>query len=143
MPPTEAPDWKGAARILAVELLEARAALVGLVGTDDPEALREMNSLMSVIPMGPDEGERAGILAAVRFLIDTQRDWQPIATAPRGGTWVIARVADGRTYVVHWAQDLSGEEQPPFRGWFEQVSAHGYREIPDPVSWCPLVPPPR
>lgn len=71
--------------------------------------------------------------------------WQPIETAPHTATEVILEVPrNGQGWpthmkvVGHWAEDLSGSEQPPFRGWF-QDTGYGYREIkPDPVRWAPL-----
>jgi len=43
---------------------------------------------------------------------------------------------------AHWASDLSGEEQPPFEGWFVPVKDQSgrilyYMEIREPVSWKP------
>jgi len=59
---------------------------------------------------------------------------RPMSEAPRDSTSLLALVVDEfgnrRWTVCHWAQDLSGEEQPPFRGWFDnlrhvQISARG------------------
>lgn len=50
-------------------------------------------------------------------------EWRPIETAPRDATEVRVRLRDGRVVDrAHWACDLSGEKQPPFRGWFVAVT---------------------
>lgn len=72
-------------------------------------------------------------------------DWEPIATAPKGRN-IRVRLADGRIYdEAHWASDLSGEEQPPFRGWFaplkrEDGSVSYYHAIQDPIEWMHILP---
>lgn len=39
------------------------------------------------------------------------------------------------TAVGHWAQDLSGEEQPPFSGWFYKCD-YGYQQFErEPIGW--------
>lgn len=49
-------------------------------------------------------------------------DWKPILTAPRNATHLRVMMYDGTIHEdAHWACDLSGEEQPPFRGWFVPV----------------------
>jgi hypothetical protein len=60
--------------------------------------------------------------------------------------WVLMR--DGSTKVAHWAEDLGGEEQPPFTGWFVAVMTRDYEcggqklsyysGIEKPVAWRPL-----
>jgi hypothetical protein len=43
---------------------------------------------------------------------------------------IVLRFSDGREVVCHFAQDLSGEEQPPFRGWFvPNGRGTGYSEV--------------
>lgn len=71
--------------------------------------------------------------------------WQPIETAPKNATDILLEVPRGgqgwpthMKIVGHWAEDLSGSEQPPFRGWFRDTG-YGYQEItPAPVRWAPL-----
>jgi hypothetical protein len=63
--------------------------------------------------------------------------WQPIETAPRNATWLLVKMADGMIYRAHWACDLSGEEQPPFRGWFIRKSDF-MKQIETPKFWMPL-----
>lgn len=41
---------------------------------------------------------------------------------------------DGRELVAHWASDLSGDEQPPFQGWFT-ASGRGFIQISQPMFW--------
>lgn len=39
--------------------------------------------------------------------------------------WVQVMLEDGTVLDAHWACDLSGDEQPPFLGWFDRQ----HREI--------------
>lgn len=39
---------------------------------------------------------------------------------------------------AHYACDLSGEEQPPFRGWFRPAGGSFWEIDPPPVEWMPL-----
>ena len=66
--------------------------------------------------------------------------WLPIDSAPKG-VRVQVKMKDGTIYEdAHWASDLSGEEQPPFQGWYIPVidsegrESH-FREIEEPVEW--------
>ena len=72
--------------------------------------------------------------------------WQDISTAEERAFDVILRVPDPtrakgyKEVIGHWAQDLSGEEQPPFRGWFTDAG-FGFREVyPAPTHWRRLPP---
>lgn len=70
--------------------------------------------------------------------------WQPIKTAPKDATEMRVLMRDGTVYErAHWASDLSGEDQPPFQGWFiPSQNASGFREIEEPTHWRPLPAPP-
>jgi hypothetical protein len=74
---------------------------------------------------------------------DFASEWQPIDTAQKKAVNVILKIPkDGypgyRECIGHWAQDLSGEEQPPFRGWFYDTG-YGFVEVtPTPTHWRPL-----
>ncbi|MFA4971809.1 MAG: FYVE zinc finger domain-containing protein [bacterium] len=70
--------------------------------------------------------------------------WNPMATAPRTAQNVRVMMSDGTVHEeAHWASDKSGEDQPPFEGWFVAVRSEetgavvAYRGIPDPVGWQP------
>lgn len=63
--------------------------------------------------------------------------WRGMTTAPKNSTEVEVRLKDGRVLVAHWAQDLSGEEQPPFSGWFVYNGSY-CSGIDEPVAWRPL-----
>lgn len=70
-------------------------------------------------------------------------DWRKIDEAIKWDTnyrWV--EVWNGKEIkVAHFAQDLSGEEQPPFSGWFFQVGPHSYHGVwPEPYRWRHLCP---
>lgn len=64
--------------------------------------------------------------------------WQSIDTAPKGRT-VKVKLSSGKILKAHFAQDLSGEEQPPFQGWFTERSKvhpeYGFIQIDTPVAW--------
>lgn len=55
-------------------------------------------------------------------------------------------MADGAVIErAHWASDLSGEEQPPFQGWFRPVTGSDgrvlyYAGIAEPIGWTDLAP---
>lgn len=71
-----------------------------------------------------------------------ETEWQTIESAPQNATWVEVKLADGSMCRAHWACDLSGEEQPPFRGWFEEIKDSTgkhlcYRQIDNPTHWRP------
>jgi len=67
------------------------------------------------------------------------KDWRLMSTAPKTSQWIEAILKDGATARIHWAQDLSGEAQPAFSGWFyEKVNGGMFYEIfPEPVRWRP------
>lgn len=80
----------------------------------DPDVLEELRS--TVAAKAIDAYERAM--------------WQPVQrdNPPLGNVLVGIPNAEpgfrGRAYhlgAAHWAQDLSGEEQPPFKGWYRPV----------------------
>lgn len=74
-----------------------------------------------------------------RGLGEEGKDWQPMETAPKYGKRVQMIDEDGRVYPdAHWAQDLSGEEQPAFSGWFYQSGKYTCSEIRKPKGWKPL-----
>ena len=71
-----------------------------------------------------------------------KRQWLSMDTAPKGET-VEVRMKNGKKRIAHFAQDLSGEEQPPFKGWFTERSKqhpeYGYVQVDDPVAWRPML----
>lgn len=65
--------------------------------------------------------------------------WRCMHSAPRNATWIIVR-NDAGEHRAHWAEDMSGEEQPAFRGWFrEALHGCGFVELPggEPTEWRP------
>jgi hypothetical protein len=44
--------------------------------------------------------------------------------APRDASWIEAKLYTGEIIQVHFASDLSGEEQPPFEGWFKDAGSY-------------------
>jgi len=61
--------------------------------------------------------------------------WKSIDEAPKGEI-VEVMLPDEKTIVeAHWASDLSGEEQPPFEGWFTKCGEKSYSQIKKPIAW--------
>ncbi len=52
--------------------------------------------------------------------------------------WFMGRLKDGTEVPVHFAQDLSGEEQPPFKGFFKDNGS--YMAGVDLKEWRPFEP---
>lgn len=68
--------------------------------------------------------------------------WEPIETAPKWHGEQEYLLEDGSVVVGHWAQDLSGEYQPPFRGFFTKRGRDHYGEVMVeifPVAWRQIV----
>lgn len=60
-------------------------------------------------------------------------------SAPLRATRVKVILRDGKTYSdAHFAIDLSGEEQPPFIGWFIP-GGQGFVSITTPIGWRPIL----
>ena len=58
--------------------------------------------------------------------------------APKDCSWVEVELAGGDICQAHWASDLSGEEQPPYRGWFRRnENGVGFAQV-YPLHWRPL-----
>lgn len=62
--------------------------------------------------------------------------WRDMTTAPLGGREVQVKLDDGRVMVAHYAVDTSGEDQPPYKGWFRRTET-ACLEV-TPVAWRPL-----
>ena len=61
--------------------------------------------------------------------------WQPISTAPRNATWIIGKFRDEDVRRIHFAEDLSGSDQPAFSGWFYE-SGKSFHPC-EPIAWMP------
>ena len=84
--------------------------------------------------------ERLGKAQHEEPLPDSWADegWLPMWTAPTRSKNVRVRTSDGTVHQpVYFAQDLSGEEQPPFSGWFEP-QGKSYAGVVDVKAWMPL-----
>lgn len=68
----------------------------------------------------------------------TREGWRSMTSAPTKGPIVEVEVKtkDGRVVDAHFARDLSGDEQPPFEGWFEQAGS-GFAQV-EAVAWRPI-----
>lgn len=63
--------------------------------------------------------------------------WLPMWAGPKDCSSVVVRTSEVIHPDAHFAQDLSGEEQPPFSGWFYPCGS-GFRKIVKPRAWRPL-----
>ena len=78
-------------------------------------------------------------------------DWQPIETAPKDGTSIIAMYIHINTEIVHAVFWMDVEEDSPGDpddvGWWTYVwSEVGRSKLEDwmtPTHWMPLPPPPK
>lgn len=76
-----------------------------------------------------DEAKRA---VTINILYNEMKDgWREMGSAPRDATTLEVLMHNRTTKHAHWAQDLSGEEQPIFRGWFDE----NRYQIEDPIAW--------
>lgn len=70
-----------------------------------------------------------------------ETEWQPIETAPKTARWVVVKLNRGGEEVcevAHYAEDLSGSEQPAFRGWFKRLGSTFVELDDQPSYWMPL-----
>lgn len=58
-------------------------------------------------------------------------DWQPIETAPKDGSRILAYEpsADSKIHEIWWEDDCGG----PFQGWTDDWDTE-----PEPTHWVPL-----
>lgn len=59
--------------------------------------------------------------------------WSSMDKAPKDSTWIVVKLQDDKIVEAHYAFDESGEEQPPFRGWFKRVGDRFDQVFP--VCW--------
>jgi hypothetical protein len=79
------------------------------------------------------EKEQLNIGAVSTSLIT---EWQDLETHPKNSKWVEGLRRDGSVVTCHYACNLSGEDQPPFKGFFKR-SGDCYMQV-DIVKWLPL-----
>ena len=91
-------------------------------GTDDP-AIRLCDLCGGVVPSDPSTGE---------YKAAQTTGWQPIETAPRDGTRILA--SDGQSVEVIF--NAHGD------GWFNQSSEISMWRVFPPTHWMPLPEPP-
>lgn len=64
--------------------------------------------------------------------------WLNMDSAPKDGRNIRVRDKEGKIHNAHFAQDLSGEEQPPFSGWFYRNERNNQYHQVKPVEWRSL-----
>ena len=67
---------------------------------------------------------------------ETGHPWRSMASAPRDASWIIAKFKDEDVRRVHFAEDLSGSEQPAFKGWFYKAG-NSFYGCQEPIGWLP------
>ena len=76
-------------------------------------------------------------------MMEPPKNIRPWESAPKSAVWITmwSRAKGGSIYpdAVHFAQDLSGREQPPYCGWFS-ATGHGFVEVSTSmaIGWPPL-----
>lgn len=121
---------------------KAEAQLAALTSkSGNAELIERLRALRGTLPAG-GYGQATIDLTLAVLRSPAPEAWQPIETAPKDASELLLRVPGERgrfrAVVGHWASDLSGEEQPPFRGWFYNTG-YGFAEIsPTPTQWARL-----
>jgi hypothetical protein len=62
--------------------------------------------------------------------------WFDLDSAPKDSSWFLGLTEEETIEEVHYACDLSGEEQPPFKGYFKRVGTY-FSEVKI-TKWKPL-----
>ena len=65
-------------------------------------------------------------------------DWRTMESAPKDSRWVMVLLPNGEEVKAHYACDLSGSEQPPFRVYFREHSKNVFVGVDDPTHWRPI-----
>ena len=65
------------------------------------------------------------------------RDWRSMESAPRDSRWIEIEDKKHQILRAHFAQDLSGSDQPPFSGWFIEGGDRWFVQV-HPIRWRPL-----
>jgi len=113
--------------------------------TPEPHAEAILRAAGSSLANYTMPGTRQAILDAVREAMGS--GWQPIETAPRDGTWIIAWDGKGVQPMI-W--EVGDEDYPKdYRGWcyadhrWGGTLYDGCNEVlTHPTHWMPLPPPP-
>lgn len=86
------------------------------------------------------EQERDQLKSRVNTLEDALAltGWQLITTAPKNCVEVLLKFENGNEHIGHFAENLSGEEQPAFSGWFEKCGSYFRGFSDEPILWQPL-----
>ena len=80
--------------------------------------------------------------------LEAEREWRPMETAPKDGTFILIVCREGYVNKVSWEEDVvfcPGITKWPYRwcvyGSFQDEQG-GYETVDHPVGWRPLPPPP-
>jgi hypothetical protein len=63
---------------------------------------------------------------------------------PMDSSWFMGRTLQDTVYRVHYACDLTGEDQPAFEGFFMQMAENRFMQVVGITAWrsetgaCPL-----
>jgi len=105
---------------------------------------RQLDDLDAVIRFG----KRRAVYDLVGLWLEAARaegeanapTWRSMDSAPKDASWVRVRTRDGKVHRAHYAEDMSGSEQPPFRGWFIEVGG-SFVGLRNPEAWAPELAP--
>lgn len=64
------------------------------------------------------------------------KDWQDIESAPKDCSEFLGLDQSGVEHICHYACDMSGGDQPPFKGFFESKGTY-FAEV-NIIKWKPL-----
>jgi hypothetical protein len=70
----------------------------------------------------------------------TDEKWLSMSSVPKNASWIRLLVRRNGTedeVRAHWAEDLSGSDQPPFRGFFEEGGGGFVGVEGTPIGWLP------
>lgn len=70
----------------------------------------------------------------VHLVLPSIGSWRPICSAPKDASQLVVQMSNGLVQIAHWAEDLSGSEQPVFQGWFVERPSF-MEEIDTPKYW--------
>ncbi|WAJ27157.1 hypothetical protein [Antarcticirhabdus aurantiaca] len=138
---TSAPEAHKTAGVVVADLLALGREIENTHGEEARKLLDAAAAALST-PSVPAVAELWGDGLAQSAASGAAAGWMPMESAPKDGKEVILRIPargwpDHYQQIAHWADDMSGEEQPPFRGWFRNTG-YGYAEVADPTGWRPL-----
>lgn len=108
-----------------------------ILGRDCPLSVAQVDAIFDTLPGGPRGFCREwGYLHFAKAVLDAARPkWQPIETAPRDGSRVLLRFANGAVAVAYWGWGVYTNAE-----WLAPALPEPSNPIVyyDPCEWMPL-----